>query len=279
MMNQRAFTLVELLVVIGVIAVLIGILLPAVSAARSRANGVASFSDLRQLGIGLTQYGMENRSLYPVAAWSSMPDRPRHRWSDAIFPYLRNTGVYSSPSLNENERSRMNKPFHHTCDPSSNPGVLPGTIFWGGYGYNWQYLGNGRTPGGVPVFQAKQKDIRAPAQTIAIADTNGSKNGGSNWTSEGVYVVDPPLMSVALGSRGSRKVSATPGQGNFGYTGGNDADPLHRSTPAERNAGRVNVLFCDGHAESVKLKDLDDFNHDGQPDNGHWNGKANAALR
>jgi len=129
------------------------------------------------------------------------------------------------------------------------------------------------------VYQAKSRDIRATAQTVAIADTNGSKNGGSTWTSEGVYVVDPPLMSIALGSRGSRKLSATPGPGNYGYTGGNDADASHRAAPAERNAGRVNVLFCDGHAESIKLSVLDDFDRDGQPDNGYWNRKANSTLR
>jgi prepilin-type processing-associated H-X9-DG protein len=227
----------------------------------------------------LAQYRLENRGLWPVAAWASMPGRPRHRWADAIYPYLRNTAVYSSPSLNENEKLRMNKPFNHTVDPAANPGILPSTIFFGGYGYNWQYLGNGRTPGGVSIFRARQKDVRAAAQTVAAADTEGSKNGTDQWTSEGVYVIDPPLMSIELGSRGSRKSSATPGPGQYGYTGGNDGDPRHRSTPAERNRGRVNVVFCDGHADAMKLSELDDFNRDGEPDNGYWNGKADASKR
>ena len=277
--SRRAFTLVELLVVIGIIALLISILLPALARARAHATAVTSMSNLRQLGIGLVQYRLENGGKYPVAAWASMPGRPRHRWADAIYPYLRNTAVYSSPSLNENEKARMNKPFNHTVDQNANPGILPTSIFWGGYGYNWQYLGNGRTPGGIPVFQAREKDIRSSAQTIAIADTEGSKNGGPIWTSEGVYVIDPPLMSMDLGSRGSRKSSATPGPGQYGYSGGNDADPLHRSTPAERNNGRVNILFCDGHGESMTLRQMDDFNNDGEPDNGWWNGKADAQRR
>jgi prepilin-type processing-associated H-X9-DG protein len=92
-------------------------------------------------------------------------------------------------------------------------------------------------------------------------------------------VIDSPLMSIELGSRGSRKSSATPGSGQYGYTGGNDADPRHRSTPAERNRGRVNVVFCDGHADAMKLSELDDFNRDGEPDNGYWNGKADASKR
>jgi prepilin-type processing-associated H-X9-DG protein len=191
---------------------------------------------------------------------------------------MRNTDVYMSPLLTDDETVRMNKPFAHTCDPATGSAIADVTVYWGGYGYNYQYLGNARTPGGVAPFHAKDTGLKG-SQTIAIADTHGSKNGGAYWTSEGVYVVDPPLMSMTLGSKGSRKSSPTPGGGQYGYSGGNDGDPNHRSTPAERNRGKVNVVFCDGHAEAMKLKQLDDFNGDGQVDNGWWNGKANARVR
>ncbi len=59
--SNRGFTLVELLVVIGIIALLIAILMPALSSARAQAKSVASLSNLRQLGIGLTLYRNENR--------------------------------------------------------------------------------------------------------------------------------------------------------------------------------------------------------------------------
>lgn len=276
--RRRGFTLVELLVVIGIIALLISILLPTLGAARQQAAATASLSNLRQLGLGLQMYQNDQKGAYPGHS-SPSSTTPRTRWADYVYPYMKNTEVYMSPLLDSNERLRMNKPFAHTCDPSTGAAMPGATVYHGGYGYNFQYLGNNRTPNGIAPYHARSKSIKAASQTIAIADTHGSKNGTDSWTSEGVYVVDPPLMSMELGSRGSRKSSDIPGAGQYGYSGGNDGDPKHRATPAERNRGYVNVLFCDGHAAGMKLKQMDDFDGDGQKDNGWWNGRADPTKR
>ncbi len=66
-MRKSAFTLIELLVVIAIIAVLIGILLPALGAAREQARATACLARLQQLGVGLTAYLNDNPDTLPQA--------------------------------------------------------------------------------------------------------------------------------------------------------------------------------------------------------------------
>lgn len=66
MMRKRGFTLVELLVVIGIIAVLVGILLPALSRAREQAQRLKCLSNVRQLGMALSMYASENKDCVPL---------------------------------------------------------------------------------------------------------------------------------------------------------------------------------------------------------------------
>ena len=83
-----AFTLIELLVVISIIALLISILLPALSKGRGEARKVMCSSNMRQLGLAFQGYIVDNRGHYPAGReWGSGSTHRIIGWDDLLAPY------------------------------------------------------------------------------------------------------------------------------------------------------------------------------------------------
>ena len=93
-MKRRAFTLVELLTVIAIVALLLGLLVPAIGGVRARARATVSMSNLRQWGVGYANFSADRKGLLPWEGLKDAADMPtnladRQRyWANVVPPLV-----------------------------------------------------------------------------------------------------------------------------------------------------------------------------------------------
>ena len=254
-MNRgRAFTIIELLVVVAIISILAALLLPVMGEARAMARSATCISNLRQLGVALNIY-RNVWDCYP-AHQDKISSSVRYRWFQQLHDLLGlDTDVEKCPEVPTWVCGRNNS-----------------------YGYNYKYLGSARkfpdpADSSKTVFENfPVRVIDAPSHTIAFGDSSGT----------GVEEPYEPLaLTEASSSLGSARYARI---GNHGYT----IDPTHipqrskalwDSLPTEdlysdkqyptfaapRHLGEANFCMVDGHVESLDPREI-------YADNSWWNG-------
>ncbi len=257
--HPTAFTLIELLVVISIIALLVGILLPALGAARASAQRVKSLSNVRQLGTGIFTYAADNKDYFILykSGWNSAPHinalrpapnqpngDPGFWWSSKLadLDYLPAGGIYDCPSFDSNFTEHLDASVDTPADVADRGwNVIQ-------YGYNYFFLGSGhglnwleqrayRNAGDIAFRSLFTKEtpridqVIKPAETIVLGDSRNyafelARNGELSF---GIGYLYPSYDVPRL---------------QYGY-----ADPRHKDS--------LNVFWADGHGENKQVKDTD----------------------
>jgi prepilin-type processing-associated H-X9-DG protein/prepilin-type N-terminal cleavage/methylation domain-containing protein len=216
-MKRTAFTLIELLVVISIIALLVAMLLPALSQSRENARSVLCLSNLRQLAMAAHQYADSHRGRFPMAYYTSvqMPLVYQHNWDFTLVRDTSSGTIQIRPGLLWAHRTNPQIQQCPSYDGRSNTVADPFT----GYNYNTSYIGHGESEQ-IPA-PARVTQVRDPSRTALFGD--GQFAGGAD------KFMRSPLPAPGDASFTSRAA------GTQGF----------------RHRGKTNVAFVDGHAESL----------------------------
>ena len=275
---RGAFTLVELLVVIGIIALLISILLPSLSRAREAANQVTCQSQQKQIVMGMIMHASEHKGYMPLVG-AIGPGYAPANVDDARmekYDYYGTGGNYHlmsimgalGPQLGQavrvdtitNLESDMQKGFLRkvfVCPSDREGGRFGATLGDGGnaynsYAFNEAALGwaDSGTLGVVNHMRLRGKVARFPHPAQMFLLTDGAPRGGDGAGAWQVYYdhdSNCTLRDVYITSNGA-------GTNPHAKGGGKDCGEWNLIDTG-RHRNRMMVAFADGHVDNVRIEE------------------------
>jgi len=239
--TKTAFTLVELLVVITVVAAMTSILIPSLVKARSNARVVVCKSNLRQLLLAGIGYAAENDDFYVPAARDMWDSSGLYRWhgvrqslNDPFDPLRGPLVAYLADGRVKECPERVDFVKHGDFDQNFEQGC-------GAYGYNMAYIGSRLWQSDIGFEESYQKttrntEVSAPAHTLMFADCAMSLDDSGYIE----YSFAEPPFAV--------------------YNGTVMTDLYMSASIHFRHDRRANVGWVDGHVNPRDIAPLDNEN-------------------
>ena len=233
-MNPRgAFTLIELLVVIAIIAILAGMLLPALAKAKEKGKSANCISNARQLGLASRLYSGDNEDRSAPTFQVRGDNAFRKAWFNFLQPYTQSSNLILCPSRTPKFKEAVALYPSETGSKSVSNYAMNFKIG----GCDWPNVWDAKN---WP--QIKETTIKNPSRTVLITD-GGSKPINSK----------DPLKCVTVKSpeKAGCWIVHDPGNDAPNTGGVTNTDP-NWGGPHLRHLGRSNVMFADTHVESMR---------------------------
>ncbi len=216
MIKHKAFTLLELLVVVAVIAMLLAVVMPSLAKAKEMGRKASCLNNLHQFYLAAMVYTESNKGFFPIAYYtvSTPPQTVQNCWDFT----MRQNGVTTTKISgilwqgDTIEKIQQCPAFKGASNTASDP--------YTGYNYNTSYIGHGQYE--MPSQPDRSNQMRRPAYCAMFGD--GQTVNGAN-----------KFMRSPL-----------PSDSDWGFSG------RYGGTQGYRHNKSTNVVWCDGHIDSRK---------------------------